>query len=211
MYSARELALKRVFDVTAAAAGLATSAPLLAVIAIVVRRTSPGPAIFRHTRVGQDGRTFEMLKFRTMNVQESREAGPQVTAAGDSRVTRFGRILRKTKLDELPELINVLRGEMSFVGPRPEVPKYVMHYSDADRAAIHCVRPGLTDPATIRFRSEEELLARSGDPEHTYVTDVLPTKILMYKEYLDNASLAGDLRILGETARVILLPRETPP
>ena len=207
MYSLRELALKRAFDITAAAAGLAATAPLLAVIAVAVRRTSPGPALFRQTRVGKDGEPFEMLKFRTMNVQAEGETGPQITAEGDARITRIGRVLRRTKLDELPELVNILRGEMSLVGPRPEVPKYVRYYSEADRAAVHRVRPGLTDPATVRFRSEEELLARTPNPETAYLQDVLPTKIQMYREYLDNASFVGDLRILGETARVVLLPR----
>lgn len=207
MYSARELALKRVLDITAAAAGLAATAPLLALIAVVVRRSSPGPALFRQTRVGKDGEAFQMLKFRTMSVATTPDAGPQVTAGGDPRVTPIGRMLRKTKLDELPELVNVLRGEMSLVGPRPEVPKYVAHYSDADRAAVHRVRPGLTDPATVRFRSEEEILGRASDPERAYVDDVLPTKIQMYKDYLDGASFVGDLRILGETVRVVLVPR----
>ncbi len=208
MYSARELALKRVLDITAAAAGLAATAPLLAVIAVAVRRTSPGPALFRQTRVGKDGRPFQMLKFRTMSVPKTPDTGPQVTAGGDSRVTRIGRVLRRTKLDELPELVNILRGEMSLVGPRPEVPKYVAHYTDAERAAVHRVRPGLTDPATVRFRSEEEILARAADPEQAYVDDVLPTKIQMYKDYLEGASFVGDLRILGETVRVVLVPRE---
>lgn len=207
MYSARELALKRVLDITAAAAGLAATAPLLALIAVVVRRSSPGPALFRQTRVGKGGKAFQMLKFRTMSVATTPDAGPQVTAGGDPRITPIGRMLRKTKLDELPELVNVLRGEMSLVGPRPEVPKYVAHYSDADRAAVHRVRPGLTDPATVRFRSEEEILGRASDPERAYVDDVLPTKIQMYKDYLDGASFVGDLRILGETVRVVLVPR----
>lgn len=208
MYSARELALKRVLDITAAAAGLAATAPLLALIAVVVRRSSPGPALFRQTRVGKDGKAFQMLKFRTMSVATTAEAGPQVTAGGDPRVTPIGRVLRKTKLDELPELVNVLRGEMSLVGPRPEVPKYVAHYSDADKAAVHRVRPGLTDPATVRFRSEEEILGRASDPERAYVDDVLPTKIQMYKDYLDGASFVGDLRILGQTVQVVLVPRK---
>lgn len=208
MYSARELALKRILDITAAAAGLAATAPLLALIAVVVQRSSPGPALFRQTRVGKGGKAFQMLKFRTMSVATSPESGPQVTAGGDPRVTPIGRMLRKTKLDELPELVNVLRGEMSLVGPRPEVPKYVAHYSESDKAAVHRVRPGLTDPATVRFRSEEEILARASDPERAYVDDVLPTKIQMYKDYLDGASFVGDLRILGETVRVVLVPRE---
>lgn len=206
MYSRRELAAKRALDIAAAAAGLAATAPLLGAIAIVVRRTSPGPALFRQTRVGRDGKPFEMLKFRTMRVAAPGEVGPQVTAGGDPRITAVGRVLRKTKLDELPELLNVLRGDMSLVGPRPEVPKYVAHYSQEDKASVHSVRPGLTDPATVRFRSEEEILARADDPERAYVEDVLPTKVRMYKDYLEGASLLGDLRILVETLFVIAVP-----
>jgi len=206
MYSRRELAAKRALDIAAAAAGLAATGPLLGAIAIVVRRTSPGPALFRQTRVGRDGKPFEMLKFRTMRVAAPGEVGPQVTAGGDTRITAVGRVLRKTKLDELPELLNVLRGDMSLVGPRPEVPKYVAHYSQEDKASVHSVRPGLTDPATVRFRSEEEILARADDPERAYVEDVLPTKVRMYKDYLEGASLLGDLRILVETLFVIAVP-----
>lgn len=206
MYSRRELAAKRALDIAAAAAGLAATAPLLGAIAIVVRRTSPGPALFRQTRVGRDGKPFEMLKFRTMRVAAPGEVGPQVTAGGDARITAVGRVLRKTKLDELPELLNVLRGDMSLVGPRPEVPKYVAHYSQEDKASVHSVRPGLTDPATVRFRSEEEILARADDPERAYIEDVLPTKVRMYKDYLEGASLLGDLRILVETLFVIAVP-----
>ncbi len=206
MYTRRELAAKRALDIAAAAAGLVAVAPLLGVIALVVRKTSPGPALFRQTRVGRDGEPFEMLKFRTMRVATPGETGPQVTAGGDSRITRVGRVLRKTKLDELPELVNVLRGDMSLVGPRPEVPKYVAHYSAEEKATVHSVRPGLTDPATVRFRSEEEILARAEDPERAYIDDVLPTKIRMYTDYLDTASFLGDLRILAGTLVVIVAP-----
>lgn len=208
MYSRRELAAKRALDIAAAAVGLAATAPLLGAIAVVVRRTSPGPALFRQTRVGRDGKPFDMLKFRTMRVAAPGESGPQVTAGGDARITQVGRVLRRTKLDELPELLNVLRGDMSLVGPRPEVPKYVAHYSAEDKASVHSVRPGLTDPATVRFRSEEEILARAEDPERAYIEDVLPTKVRMYKDYLERASLLGDVRILADTLLVILVPPE---
>lgn len=208
MYTRRQLAAKRALDIAASAIGLAATAPLLGAIAVVVRRTSPGPALFRQTRVGRDGKPFEMLKFRTMRVAAPGDAGPQVTAGGDARITPVGRLLRKTKLDELPELLNVLRGDMSLVGPRPEVPKYVAYYTPEDKASVHSVRPGLTDPATVRFRSEEEILARAQDPERAYIEDVLPTKVRMYKDYLEGASLLGDLRILADTLFVIVVPPE---
>jgi lipopolysaccharide/colanic/teichoic acid biosynthesis glycosyltransferase len=204
MYSPVELKVKRAIDVAASAAGLAATAPLLAAIALLVRRSSPGPALFRQARVGRGGLPFEMLKFRTMRAGGG---GPEVTAGGDARITPVGRFLRRTKLDELPELLNVLRGDMSLVGPRPEVPRYVALYTDEERAAVHGVRPGLTDPATVRFRNEEDVLARAADPQKAYADEVLPVKIRMYKEYLERASLAGDLRILLETARVVLFPR----
>ena len=146
---------------------------------------------------------FELLKFRSMRVGN---AGPQVTAGSDPRITTVGKWLRKTKLDELPELYNVLRGDLSLVGPRPEVPRYVAKYPDADREYLQRFRPGITDPATIRFRNEEEILARASDPEKAYVEEVLPQKLAMYRAYLERASLLGDVKVLLETARVIVQP-----
>jgi lipopolysaccharide/colanic/teichoic acid biosynthesis glycosyltransferase len=203
MYSPRELVLKRCFDVTAAAAGLLAAGPLLAATALAVKLSSPGPILFRQERVGRQGRMFGLLKFRSMRVGM---AGPQVTAGTDRRVTRVGRVLRRTKLDELPQLLNVLRGELSFVGPRPEVPRYVALYPEADRIFLQRVRPGITDPTTIRFRNEEEILARSTDPERTYIDEVLPTKVRMYREYLEQASFLKDIQVLGATLRVIARP-----
>lgn len=203
MYAPRELKLKRLLDVAASAAGLTAAAPLLAVAALLVKRSSPGPVLFRQTRVGRGGRPFQMLKLRTMREGSS---GPEITAGGDARITGIGRILRQTKLDELPELVNVLLGDMSLVGPRPEVPRYVACWPAEARDLLLRVRPGITDPATVRFRNEESILAAASDPERAYVEEVLPTKVGLYREYLERASLLGDLRVLADTALVVLFP-----
>lgn len=203
MYSASELVAKRAFDVAASAACLVTVAPLLLVTAALVKTSSPGPVLFRHERIGRGGKPFELWKFRTMKVGQG---GPQVTADGDPRITRVGRVLRKTKLDELPQLFNVLRGDLSLVGPRPEVAKYVALYPEGERTFLQQFRPGITDPATVRFRREEEILARSSDPELAYREEILPEKVRMYREYLESASLWSDLGVLGATLRVVLRP-----
>jgi lipopolysaccharide/colanic/teichoic acid biosynthesis glycosyltransferase len=203
MYSERELALKRAFDVAAAAAGLLASSPLLLTAAVLVKLSSPGPILFRQERVGRHGRPFTLVKFRSMRMSET---GPLVTAASDRRVTRVGRALRRTKLDELPQLVNVLRGDLSLVGPRPEMARYVALYGARERAFLQRVRPGITDPATIRFRNEEEILARSADPERTYIEEVLPAKVRMYCQYLETASLLNDIKILADTLVVIARP-----
>ncbi|MET0795626.1 MAG: sugar transferase [Polyangiaceae bacterium] len=203
MYSKRELALKRAFDVAAATAGLLVSSPVLVTAAVLVKLSSPGPVLFQQERIGRGGRPFRLLKFRSMRVGSG---GPLVTAASDARVTRVGRALRRSKLDELPQLVNVLRGDLSLVGPRPEVARYVALYRAEDRAFLQSVRPGITDPTTIRFRNEEEILARSAAPERTYTEELLPTKVRMYCQYLESASFMNDIRILYETLRVVARP-----
>jgi lipopolysaccharide/colanic/teichoic acid biosynthesis glycosyltransferase len=195
MYSPLGRRVKRAFDIGASLVGLAATAPVLVATAALVKLSSPGPVIFRQTRVGRGGKSFQLLKFRT-----------QVTVDRDPRITAVGRVLRKTKLDELPELLNVLRGDLSLVGPRPEVPKYVAMYPDAERAFLQRFQPGITDPATIRFRNEEDVLAGSADPEATYVEEILPAKLRMYREYLEGATVASDLRVIAETAIVVLMP-----
>jgi lipopolysaccharide/colanic/teichoic acid biosynthesis glycosyltransferase len=191
---------KRLLDIVASAAGLLLLSPLLAAAAIAVRLDSPGPSLFRHERVGRNGRRFHVLKFRSMT---HRSKGAEVTAAGDWRITRVGRILRKTKLDELPQLLNVLVGEMSLVGPRPEVQRYVDLFP-AEYAEILRVRPGITDLAAIEYRDEERLLAASADPESEYRSVVLPAKIALYRKYLAERSFATDLRILARTIAAVL-------
>lgn len=203
VYSTRELIAKRVFDVSASAAGILAAAPLMAMTALLVKATSPGPALFKQQRVGRGGALFELWKFRTMR---QGGAGLQVTAGGDHRITRVGRILRKSKLDELPALFNVLRGDLSLVGPRPEVPRYVALYPESDRVFLQRFRPGITDPATVRFRNEEDILARAPDPELAYVHEVLPEKVRMYREYLDGASFVTDLGVLAATAWAVIYP-----
>jgi lipopolysaccharide/colanic/teichoic acid biosynthesis glycosyltransferase len=193
-------AARRALDVATAAAGLAVLGPVLVGIGALVRLTSPGPALFRQERVGRDGRPFEILKFRTMVAGGQ---GPQVTRAGDARVTRVGRLLRRTKLDELPQLVNVLRGDMSLVGPRPEVPRYVAMYTPEQRRVLS-VRPGITDWASIAYADEEAVLARYPDLERAYVEEVMPRKLALNLRYLERRGLATDLAILWQTARALV-------
>lgn len=189
---------KRAFDLVASAVGLLLLWPLMALIAVAVRLDSPGPAIFRQVRVGRGGREFELLKFRSMAANRA-AGGPLVTASGDARITRVGSWLRSSKLDELPQLINVLRGDMSLVGPRPEVPRYVAMYPGHLREVVLSVRPGITDEASIEFRDEGEILKAAADPEATYVGQILPRKLEMYERYVRHHSVAGDLRIIWRT------------
>jgi len=195
-------ATKRVFDVAAALAGLVLLAPLFAVVAVWIRLDSPGPVFFRQERVGRDGVPFRIHKFRTMRLA-AESAGPALTVGADPRITRAGAFLRRTKLDELPQLIDVLRGAMSVVGPRPEVPRYVAGYPPEIRAKVLSVRPGITDPASLQFRDESTLLARAADPEREYREVVLPAKLRLAANYVDSATLAGDLRLIGSTLRAL--------
>jgi len=186
--------MKRLFDLAVSAAGLVLTSPIVLAAAIAVKVESPGPAIYSGTRVGKDGRTFRILKLRTMRTQTS---GPDVTAADDPRITSVGRLLRRTKIDELPQLLNVLKGDMSLVGPRPEDPKYVAQYTPEQRSVL-AVRPGITGPTVLAFIDEEELL-RGGDPDSLYVTRVMPQKLAEDLKYVETASFAGDLSLLGKT------------
>jgi lipopolysaccharide/colanic/teichoic acid biosynthesis glycosyltransferase len=197
--------LKRGFDLIASALGLLAFSPLLLVVAVVVRVSSGSPVLFVQKRAGRYGRPFPLLKFRTM--RQGSEAGLAITGLGDPRVTLVGRFLRATKLDELPQLVNVLKGDMSLVGPRPEVPRYVECYSPGQRRVLE-VRPGLTDPATVLFRNEEFLLGRVEDDrkERHYKEEILPKKLGMNLEYLERASLPYDLHLLLRTLLVIVLP-----
>jgi lipopolysaccharide/colanic/teichoic acid biosynthesis glycosyltransferase len=188
--------MKRLFDLVVAMLALTALAIPLLVIAVAVRRGSRGPALFRQERVGRYGHIFRILKFRTM-VNDA-VTGPLVTAAGDARVTRLGRLLRRYKLDELPQLWNVLVGDMSFVGPRPEVPRFVACYSPADRAVLD-VRPGITDPASLRLRDEEDLLGRFADRERAYVEVLLPLKLDLQRDYLAHQSFVGDVSLILRT------------
>ncbi len=197
-----DMLAKRIFDLVASALALIMLSPLMCVLTLGVRLDSPGPAIFRHRRVGRFGRPFDVLKFRTMQ-NKPVVNGLQVTAANDARITRIGKVLRRTKLDELPQLINVLAGQMSLVGPRPEVPQFVAMYTEEARREIFAVRPGLTDPASIEFRNEQELLASAADPEWTYINEIMPSKIALYRQYVREQNLLLDLKILIRTVMVV--------
>jgi len=193
---------KRLFDVVFAAAGLLLLAPLFVLIALSIKAGSPGPVFFRQERVGRHGVPFRIHKFRTM-----REAGApnplQITVGADARITRVGAVLRRAKLDELPQLIDVLLGRMSIVGPRPEVPRYVAIYPTELREKVLSVRPGITDFASIQFRDESTLLARAADPEREYTEVVLPAKLRLAAQYVDQATLATDLRLIGRTLKAL--------
>lgn len=200
--------LPRVVEVPIALAGLMVFGPLIFLLAVATRISSRGPAIFRQIRIGQRGRSFTLYKLRTMAVSSE---GPQVTSRDDPRITTLGLFLRKTKLDELPELWNVLIGDMSFVGPRPEVPRYVDLNDPAWRLTLR-VRPGITDPVTLQLRNEEALLANvSGDREAYYIDRLQPLKLRGYQAYLVRRSWRTDLRVLIDTALVVLFPRKVPP
>lgn len=186
---------KRLFDLSVALTGLIVLSPLLLAIALAVKLSSPGPVFFRHWRMGRGFRPFRVIKFRTMTADNN---GPQVTAQDDERITAFGRVLRQTKLDELPQLFNVLGGSMSLVGPRPEVKEFVERFR-ADYEEILTVRPGITDEASIHFRDEERILADASDPQRTYLEQVLPEKIELAKRYVRNRSFAGDVAIIVRT------------
>lgn len=196
--------LPRPLEAAVAGVGLLLTLPILAISAAAVALTSRGPVFFRQTRVGREGKPFFLFKLRTMRPSSS---GPQVTVSGDARVTASGRFLRAAKLDELPQLWNVLRGEMSLVGPRPEVPLYV-NLEDPLWKTVLRVRPGLTDPVTLALRDEESILAAApGDPERFYREELQPRKLREYARYLESRTWRTDLKILGKTALALVLPR----
>jgi lipopolysaccharide/colanic/teichoic acid biosynthesis glycosyltransferase len=201
--------IKRLFDIVMAAFALALFLPLLLAVALLVRVTSRGPVFFRQERIGRDFRPFRIYKFRSM-VQDAPGKGGLVTFGADPRITRVGRLLRATKIDELPQLINVLVGDMSLVGPRPEVRKYVEMFRD-DYAEVLRVRPGITDPASIKYRNEAEILGGSQDPEREYVERILPEKIQLGKEYANNSSVWLDFIVILRTLHVVGRPNPAVP
>jgi lipopolysaccharide/colanic/teichoic acid biosynthesis glycosyltransferase len=199
--AARHFDGKRLFDVIVSGLGLAITSPVLAALAAAVRLDSPGPALFRQERVGREGETFQIHKFRTLRREDP---GALLCPARDARITRFGELLRRSKLDELPQLLDVLAGHMSLVGPRPEVARYVAFWPAEHRHTILSVRPGITDPASILLRNEGELLASAADPEQYYIEKLLPRKVALYVEYVKNRTFLGDLRILARTVPTIV-------
>lgn len=193
---------KRLFDVVLSGTGLVVLFPLFVVVSLWVKLDSPGPVLFRQVRVGRHGVPFQILKFRTM-VTEQSARGLQITVGRDPRITSSGHYLRKFKIDEIPQLLNVLRGDMSLVGPRPEVPKYVEDYPAEARALILSVRPGITDLASIEFRNESEILAESANPEQTYRNEILPRKLALSMEYVRRRSLLGDVGLILKTVLAV--------
>ena len=193
--------MKRLFDVAVALVALVVLSPFLALIALAVKVSSAGPVFHRGERIGRGGAPFRILKFRTMRANVS---GPAITRGGDARITPLGRVLRRWKLDELPQLVNVLRGEMSIAGPRPEAPEYVALYTDDERRVL-TVRPGLTSPASLRYRHEESLLG--GDDWHDrYVNEIMRDKLRDDLTYIDTRTFFGDLRLIARTFASLFRP-----
>ena len=192
--------LKRLFDLVCAGAGLLLLSPLLLGIALWIKLDSPGPVFFRQQRVGRFGALFRIHKFRSM-IQGAALAGPELTVGADPRITRAGALLRRTKLDELPQLIDVLIGTMSLVGPRPEVPRFVAMYPADVRDKVLSVRPGITDPASIEYHDESALLARAADPERVYIEQIMPAKLRHATRYVEHMSLLNDVRLILATLR----------
>jgi lipopolysaccharide/colanic/teichoic acid biosynthesis glycosyltransferase len=189
--------IKRTFDIVVSSLALLLCLPLFVAVAVLIELDSKGPVLFAQQRMGKNFRPFWIYKFRSM-VSAASESGAQISVANDPRITRVGRILRKSKIDELPQLINVLKGDMSLVGPRPEVAKYVTLFR-SDYEEILQVQPGITDLASLKYRDEGALLAEFRDPERGYTDQVLPDKIELAKEYVRNASFFFDLAILVKT------------
>lgn len=194
---------KRIFDFVVAGCGLLLTLPIMIIIGLIIKATSEGPVIFRQIRVGRNERPFRIMKFRTMTANAPSQ-GAQITVGTDPRITPIGAVLRRYKLDELPQLLNVIKGDMSLVGPRPETPDYVALYPPDERREIFRVRPGITDNASIIFSSESELLGLADNPLDYYANVILPKKRALYLDYARNRSLFGDIEIIWRTILVIL-------
>lgn len=197
--------MPRWIEIVLAASGLALVSPLLLAAALAIRISGDGPILFRQERIGQGGHPFAILKFRTMVCDAEIEGGRLTVGGRDPRVTRLGYWLRRCKLDEIPQLWNVVRGEMSLVGPRPEVPEYVRLWDETQRAALLAVAPGITDPASIEYRDESEVLAGVKDPERLYIEEIMPRKLAMNAEYLESRTTRRDFGVIAETVRKAVL------
>ena len=197
-----QLIAKRAIDIVLSACALAILWPLLLLIALAIWIDDPGPVFYRQVRVGRNGKTFRIFKFRSM-VMDADKKGLAITVGRDSRITRVGAVLRKTKLDELAQLLNVLFGQMSFVGPRPEVPKYVELYTPYQRQVL-LVRPGITDYASIAYRNENDLLAGAPNPETMYIEQIMPDKIELNMKYLREISPLADIRLILKTIVAVI-------
>ena len=193
--------LKRIFDIISSLFGLILLSPFIIIIAILIKLDSKGPIFFKQVRVTKNGREFKIFKYRTMKIDSDKYS--QITVGKDSRITKIGDFLRKYKLDEIPQLINVLIGDMSLVGPRPEVPKYVALYTEEQREILK-VRAGITDYASIEFSNENDILANETDPEKAYIEKIMPRKIELNKKYLSEISVMTDIKIILLTIKKIL-------
>lgn len=189
--------IKRIFDFICSSLGLIVLSPILIIIAIMIKKGSDGPVFFKQIRVGENGKDFEILKYRTM-VVDAEKLGRQITVGNDSRITKIGAFLRKYKLDELPQLINVFKGDMSLVGPRPEVPRYVKLYTEEQKQVLQ-VKPGITDLASIRYKDENELLGKAEDPDDFYINTIMPDKLELNIEYIKKSNVFFDIYIILKT------------
>jgi lipopolysaccharide/colanic/teichoic acid biosynthesis glycosyltransferase len=196
---------KRIIDAVVSLAIILVLSPFFLFTAVLIKLSSRGPVLYRQHRVGKDGQVFKILKFRSM-VEDAERKGPGITCAGDVRITEIGAILRRFKLDEFPQFWNVFKGDMSLVGPRPELPVYVANYDERQRCVLS-VRPGITDKASLKYRWEEEVLASNSDPERFYRDVILPHKLALNLEYVKQLSLANDLGLLVRTAHSMFAPR----
>lgn len=196
------LFFKRIFDVVSSSIGLIILAIPMLIISLAIKLDDGGSVFFSQKRVGKDFEVFEILKFRTM-VEDAPKKGRQITADGDDRITKVGHVLRKLKLDELPQLINVFLGQMSVVGPRPEVPKYVEMYDETQRQVL-LIKPGITDLASIKYRSESEILAKAEDPEKVYIEEIMPHKLSLNLEYMEDMSFLYDIKLIFRTFGAIV-------
>jgi len=194
---------KRIFDLVFVIPGIILLSPVFLLISLLIKRDDNGPILFKQVRVGQYGKLFKVLKYRTM-VVDAEKKGAKVTTGGDPRITQTGHWLRKYKLDELPQLFNVLKGDMSLVGPRPEVPEYVKFYTEEQKQTVLSVPPGITDLASIEFRNENDLLADSKDPVKDYREKVLPIKLKYYEQYVTERSLWLDFKLIIKTIIAIV-------
>ncbi|WP_294373442.1 sugar transferase [uncultured Clostridium sp.] len=189
--------IKRIFDIVCSGIGLVILSPFLLFVAIRIKMGSDGPVFFKQIRVGENGKEFKILKFRTM-VVDAEKLGRQITVGNDSRITKIGAFLRKYKIDELPQLINVFKGDMSLVGPRPEVPRYVNMYTEEQRKVLD-VKPGITDLASIRYRDENELLGKAENPDEFYINTIMPDKLALNMEYINKSNIFLDVYIIFKT------------
>ena len=195
---------KRLFDLFFSLIGVLMLAPLFVVISIWIKLDSPGPVFFRQERVGRFGKMFHIFKFRSMCL-DAESKGRQITVGEDFRITTSGNFIRRYKIDELPQLLNVIKGEMSLVGPRPEVPRYVALYPSDARVTVLSVPPGITDYASIEYRDESRILGQAVDPERAYIEDVMPVKLAYYQRYVQERSLRVDFKLIIKTLKAVVM------